>query len=168
MYRYYSTAGPVKTHTKKSIRKYFMFFTPTKRFIDYILIWIHNPIVLNIGHKNRHQFFTNFNKDNKTRSDFWGTGPGFESGISHNYPNALQDHCDNVENLRVERETYPWGKKLYKKIRKSNKYLNQLVLSKFFSTFFDESSCIQYSRCTLGKSEEIQNFRSIPSSITKI
>ena len=25
--------------------------------------------------------------------DFWGRGPGFESGISHNYPYALQDHC---------------------------------------------------------------------------
>ena len=25
--------------------------------------------------------------------DFWGRGPGFESGISHNDPDALQDHC---------------------------------------------------------------------------
>ena len=25
--------------------------------------------------------------------DFWGTGPGFESDISHNNPDALQDHC---------------------------------------------------------------------------
>ena len=39
--------------------------------------------------------------------DFWGRGPGFESGISHNDPDALQDHCDQVENLRVENETYP-------------------------------------------------------------
>ena len=25
--------------------------------------------------------------------DFWGRGPGFESVISHNDPDALQDHC---------------------------------------------------------------------------
>ena len=25
--------------------------------------------------------------------DFWGRGPGFESGLSHNDPDALQDHC---------------------------------------------------------------------------
>ena len=49
-------------------------------------------------------------------SDFWGRVPGirgFESGISHNDPDVLpdpaahKDHCDKVENLRVERETYP-------------------------------------------------------------
>ena len=38
---------------------------------------------------------------------FWGRGHGFESGVSHTDPAALQDHCDKVENLRVERETYP-------------------------------------------------------------
>ena len=43
--------------------------------------------------------------------DFWGRGPGIESGISHNDPDALHDHCDKVENLRVERETYPRGNK---------------------------------------------------------
>ena len=26
-------------------------------------------------------------------TDFWGRGPGFESGFSHNDPGALQDHC---------------------------------------------------------------------------
>ena len=26
-------------------------------------------------------------------SDFWGRCPGFESCISHNTPDALQDHC---------------------------------------------------------------------------
>ena len=40
---------------------------------------------------------------------FWGRGHGFESGVSHTDPAALQDHCDKVENLREERETYPWG-----------------------------------------------------------
>ena len=25
--------------------------------------------------------------------DFWGRGPGFESGISDKDPGALQDHC---------------------------------------------------------------------------
>ena len=40
--------------------------------------------------------------------DFWDRGPGFESGVYHNDPDALQDHC---ENLREERETYPRGKK---------------------------------------------------------
>ena len=37
---------------------------------------------------------------------FLGRSPGFESDISHN-PEALQD----VDNLRVDREPYPWGKK---------------------------------------------------------
>ena len=42
--------------------------------------------------------------------DFWGRGPGIESGISHNDPDALQDHCEIMQiNLRVERETYSWG-----------------------------------------------------------
>ena len=41
--------------------------------------------------------------------DFWGRGPGFESGISHNDPDALQGLCDNVENLRVERKLTPDG-----------------------------------------------------------
>ena len=26
--------------------------------------------------------------------DIWGRGPGFKSGISHNDPDALQDHCE--------------------------------------------------------------------------
>ena len=26
--------------------------------------------------------------------DFWGRGPGFESGTSHNDSDALQDHCE--------------------------------------------------------------------------
>ena len=38
---------------------------------------------------------------------FLGRSPGFESDISHNNPEALQD----VDNLRVERESYPWDKK---------------------------------------------------------
>ena len=29
--------------------------------------------------------------------DFWGRGPGFESGISINVPDVLQEHCLNVE-----------------------------------------------------------------------
>ena len=38
---------------------------------------------------------------------FWGRGPGFESGFSHNDLDALQDHCVyGRENPRVERETY--------------------------------------------------------------
>ena len=28
--------------------------------------------------------------------DFWGTGPGFKSGMSHNDPYALQDHSVNM------------------------------------------------------------------------
>ena len=43
-------------------------------------------------------------------TDFWGRGLGFKSGISPNDPDALQDHCAKLEILRVERETYPWGK----------------------------------------------------------
>ena len=51
-------------------------------------------------------------KIRKSYGNFWGRGPRFESGISHNDPDALQDHCEiKVENLRIERETYPWGKK---------------------------------------------------------
>ena len=40
----------------------------------------------------------------------WDRGPRLESGISHNDPDTLQDH--NVENLRVERETYPEAQKI--------------------------------------------------------
>ena len=29
--------------------------------------------------------------------------------ISHKKPDVLQDHYDTVENLRVEKEIYPWG-----------------------------------------------------------
>ena len=48
--------------------------------------------------------------------DLWGRGHGFESGIPHDDPDALQDHCEEVEDLRVEGETYPWGKKkIFKK-----------------------------------------------------
>ena len=25
--------------------------------------------------------------------DFWDRGPGFESGVTHNDPGALQDYC---------------------------------------------------------------------------
>ena len=64
--------------------------------------------------------------------DFWGRGPGFESGISHNDPDALQDHCDKVENLRVERETYPWGKKRSKK--KKKKDMEKLKFSVFLNS----------------------------------
>ena len=37
---------------------------------------------------------------NGNAPDFWGKSPGFESGITHNDPDALQDHCvirKNVE-----------------------------------------------------------------------
>ena len=37
--------------------------------------------------------------------DFWGRGPGFEFGISHNNPDALQDHC--IENLRMRGKPTP-------------------------------------------------------------
>ena len=43
--------------------------------------------------------------------DFRGRCPGFESGFSHNDPDALQDHCVKEENLRKERENYPRNKK---------------------------------------------------------
>ena len=33
--------------------------------------------------------------------NFWARGSGFESGISNNDPDALQDLCDNVENLKA-------------------------------------------------------------------
>ena len=39
--------------------------------------------------------------------DFWGRGPGFESGISHNDPDALPDHCVIMYILRVERVNLP-------------------------------------------------------------
>ena len=50
--------------------------------------------------------------------DFRGRDPRFESSISHNDPDELQDHCViKVEkNLRVEKETYPCGKKRSKNI----------------------------------------------------
>ena len=51
--------------------------------------------------------------------DLWAgprSGPGFKSNIYHYYPDALQDHwalCHKVENLRVERETYPLRPKFF-------------------------------------------------------
>ena len=55
--------------------------------------------------------------------DFRGQRSGFESGISHNDPDALKDHCviGNVK-LREGRETYPCGKRIFKKDKK-NKFL---------------------------------------------
>ena len=46
--------------------------------------------------------------------DFWGRGPGFESGISHNDHDA-ESLCHKVENLMVVRATYPSGKKIFLK-----------------------------------------------------
>ena len=37
--------------------------------------------------------------------DFWGSGPGFESDISHNGPTVHQD-SGLSGNLRAERKTY--------------------------------------------------------------
>ena len=50
--------------------------------------------------------------------DFRGRDPRFESSISHNDRDELQDNCViKVEkNLRVEKETYPCGKKRSKNI----------------------------------------------------
>ena len=41
--------------------------------------------------------------------DFWGRGPGFEFGISHNESDALQDHCVIMYRKTQGREweTYP-------------------------------------------------------------
>ena len=47
-------------------------------------------------------------------TDFWGRGPRFESGISHNDPGALQDHCVILQNLRVEKGSFTWDQKKYK------------------------------------------------------
>ena len=38
--------------------------------------------------------------------NFWGRGPEFESSVSHNDPDALQDHCEIVK-LKVVRAAYP-------------------------------------------------------------
>ena len=35
--------------------------------------------------------------------DFWGRGPGFESGIYHNDPDALQDHCEKMQKISGKR-----------------------------------------------------------------
>ena len=34
----------------------------------------------------------------------------FRHLLQYNDPDVLQHHCDKVENLWVDRETYPWGK----------------------------------------------------------
>ena len=72
--------------------------------------------------------------------DFWGRGPGFESGISHNDPGALQDHC--AVNLRVEGgEPQPKAKKIGKNREKnganSHHFLIKFCLkSKLNATFW--------------------------------
>ena len=54
--------------------------------------------------------------------DFWGRGPGFESGIYHNDPDALQDHCVILSKISGKRgEPPPEAKKIYKK--KGNTWL---------------------------------------------
>ena len=65
---------------------------------------------------------------------------GFESGISHNDPDALQDDCvtNNVENLRIERETYlPLRQKRYGK-----KVLYSLSSYKYIMPFTFIRSCL--------------------------
>ena len=43
--------------------------------------------------------------------EFWGKGPGFRYLPQWAWCDT-GSLCHNVENLRVERETYPWGKKV--------------------------------------------------------
>ena len=44
--------------------------------------------------------------------DFWGRGTGFESGISHNDPDALQDHCEKCRKSQGREGNLPrWQKK---------------------------------------------------------
>ena len=54
----------------------------------------------------------------KQTTQYWGRGPGFESGISHNDPDELQDHCDKVEKLYKRGKPTPEAKKDYKKHKK--------------------------------------------------
>ena len=74
--------------------------------------------------------------------DFWGRCPGFESGISHNDPDALQDHCDQVENLRVENETYPWEEE--KIIIIQDPYLNIMFFYPLVIFFVWHDACQLY------------------------
>ena len=51
--------------------------------------------------------------------DFWGRGPGFESGIYHNDPDALQDHCEIMQKISGQRgKPTPEAKKILKKKKK--------------------------------------------------
>ena len=55
--------------------------------------------------------------------DFWGIGPGFASGISHNDSDAQQDHCEeSIENSGKRGKPSPEAKKGEKKVflEKSN------------------------------------------------
>ena len=60
-------------------------------------------------------------RDGDAVAHWWCTwGPRFESGISHNDPDALLDHCilyNNVENLREG--NYPWGKNFFFSFKKN-------------------------------------------------
>ena len=48
--------------------------------------------------------------------DFWGRSPGFESGIYHNGPDALQDHCEIQQKISGQRgKPTPEAKKRFKK-----------------------------------------------------
>ena len=73
--------------------------------------------------------------------DFRGRDPRFESSISHNDRDELQDNCViKVEkNLRVEKETYPCGKKRSKNIyiyNLTNKGRSPFPARDIFLSFF--------------------------------
>ena len=40
---------------------------------------------------------------NGSAPDYWGRGPGFESGISHDDSNALQDYCVKLQTISGQR-----------------------------------------------------------------
>ena len=51
--------------------------------------------------------------------DFWGRGPGFESGIYHIDPDALQDRCEIMQKIsRLRGKPTPDAKKDLKKKKK--------------------------------------------------
>ena len=56
---------------------------------------------------------------NDSAPDFWGRCPGFESGIFHNDPDALQDHCAIMKKTQVREGNLPLRSKKemhYKKL----------------------------------------------------
>ena len=99
--------------------------TVAPRLVGFVNLQRHHPATLQLVNTCTHSFTahthmrTSINNNKLNCGDvvaqgkrFWGSGPGSNPASPTMIWFALQDHRgNNVENLMVERETYPCGKK---------------------------------------------------------